>query len=118
MTAREEPLVGVVLADGGPNAAYLRHAAEITARIDRLPASWSSWSAMLILSLAGIFEVYDLYQTAYVPPGLIHDGIFSADRRGFFGLSDQATFAASTFLGLFLGAIAFARAADRLGRRA
>jgi putative MFS transporter len=95
-----------------------QRAAGITARIDRLPASRSMWSLLLLVSLAGLFEVYDLYQTAYVPPGLVRDGIFSAaTTKGFFGLSDQATFAAATFLGLFFGAIAFSSVADRFGRR-
>ena len=55
--------------------------------------------------------------TAHVPVGLLRDGIFS-DTDGFlFGLSDQATFAAATFLGLFIGAIGFGAVADRFGRR-
>lgn len=70
-----------------------------------------------LVSLAGIFEVYDLYETAYLPLGLVRDGIFRSGKGGLFGLSDQATFAAATFLGLFLGAIAFSSIADRLGRR-
>lgn len=63
----------------------------------------------LLVSLAAIFELYDLYQTAYVPLGLMQDGIFTT--------ADQASFAATTFFGLFLGAIGFASIADRLGRR-
>jgi putative MFS transporter len=35
-----------------------------------------------------------------------------------FGLTDQATFAAATFLGLFIGTIGLASVADRFGRRA
>ena len=49
--------------------------------------------------------------------GLLRDGIFSETDRFLFGLSDQATFAAATFLGLFIGAIGFGRVADRFGRR-
>jgi putative MFS transporter len=93
------------------------HAAAITARIDRLPVCRAVWTPLLLVSLAGIFEVYDLYETAYLPLGLVRDGIFKSGRDGLFGLSDQATFAAATFLGLFLGAIAFSSIADRLGRR-
>ena len=92
-------------------------AADITARIDRLPESRHIWQLVGLLSLAGMFEVFDLYQTAYIPTGLVRAGIFSDGAKGFFGLPDQATFAASTFLGLFIGAIALASVADRFGRR-
>jgi putative MFS transporter len=94
-----------------------RDAAAITARIDRLPESRRIWWLVVLLALAGLFEVYDLYQTAYVPAGLVRAGIFSQGANGLFGLPDQATFAASTFLGLFLGSIAFASVADKFGRR-
>ncbi len=54
---------------------------------------------------------------AYIPPGLVRDGIFRTASEGFLGQSDQATFAAATFFGLFLGAIGFSSVADRFGRR-
>ena len=91
-------------------------AAAITARIDRLPENRHVWSLVIVVALAGLFEVYDLYQTAYVPAGLVRAGIFSSG-AGLFGVADQAAFAGSTFLGLFIGAIAFASVADRFGRR-
>ncbi|WP_245316904.1 MFS transporter [Bradyrhizobium manausense] len=93
------------------------HAAAITARIDRLPENRHTWRLAVLISLAGMFEVYDLYQTAYVPTGLVRSGIFSEGGKGLFGLPDQAAFASSTFLGLFIGAIAFASVADRFGRK-
>jgi putative MFS transporter len=92
-------------------------ASAITARIDRLPENRRTWWLVALLSLAGMFEVYDLYQTAYIPAGLVRAGIFSDGAKGLFGLPDQAAFAASTFLGLFVGAIGFASVADRFGRR-
>jgi putative MFS transporter len=93
-------------------------AATITARLDRLPESRHIWVLVLLLSLGGCFELYDLLMTAYVSPGLIRDGIFQAGAKGLFGLTDQATFASVTFLGLFVGTICFGYVADRYGRRA
>jgi MFS transporter, putative metabolite:H+ symporter len=97
--------------------AQLQHTAQITARIDRLPACRTTWMPVVLVSLAAIFELYDLFQTAYIPPGLVCDGIFRTGSHGFLGQSDQATFAAVTFFGLFLGAIGFSSIADRFGRR-
>jgi putative MFS transporter len=93
-------------------------AAEITARIDRLPPCWTVWRLVVLLSLGAFFEMYDLFQTAYVSPGLISSGIFRVGAKGLFGLTDQATFAAATFAGLFAGTILFGSVADGFGRRA
>lgn len=93
-------------------------AEEITARIDRLPSSWTVWRLIVLLSLGGAFEFYDLFQTAYLSPGLLSSGIFHAGANGLFGLTDQATFAAATFAGLFIGTMLFGSVADRFGRRA
>ncbi|WP_440814012.1 MFS transporter [Pseudomonas syringae] len=101
-TAAEEPL----------RAAY------ISARIDRLPAVASIWRLVALLSIAGFFELYDLFQTAYISPGLIREGIFATGSQGLFGFSDQAAFASATFLGLFFGASLLSPIADRFGRRA
>lgn len=92
--------------------------AEITARIDRLPSCWTVWRLVVLLSLGAFFEMYDLFQTAYVSPGLISSGIFRVGAKGLFGLTDQASFAAATFAGLFAGTILFGSVADRFGRRA
>lgn len=91
--------------------------ARIGARIDRLPASASVWRLVGLLALGGFFELYDLFQTAYISPGLIADGIFAQGADGAFGMSDQAAFAAATFLGLFVGAALLSPFADRFGRR-
>ena len=93
-------------------------AALISARIDRLPAVASLWKLVALLSIGGFFELYDLFQTAYISPGLIRDGIFAAGNKGVFGVSDQAAFASATFLGLFFGASLLSPIADRFGRRA
>mgnify|MGYP003605202465 CR=1 FL=1 len=93
-------------------------AAHISARIDRLPAVATIWRLVALLSIGGFFELYDLFQTAYISPGLISDGIFHTGSEGVFGFSDQAAFASATFLGLFLGASLLSPIADRFGRRA
>jgi MFS transporter, putative metabolite:H+ symporter len=93
-------------------------AAGISARIDRLPSVATLWRLIALLSIGGFFELYDLFQTAYISPGLFQAGIFQKGAQGAFGVSDQAAFASSTFLGLFLGASLLSPIADRFGRRA
>jgi putative MFS transporter len=91
--------------------------AGIGARLDRLPMAWPLWRWVLLLSGGAFFEIYDLFLTAYLSPGLVRAGIFRPEGAVFWGLSSQATFAAVTFGGLFLGTVAFSAAADRFGRR-
>src|SRR6267143_1425059 len=93
-------------------------AAMINARLDRLPATRYVWKLVVLLSLGAFFEIYDMGLTGSLSPGLIRAGIFHVGVKGMFGLTDQATFAAVTFLGLFIGTITFASVADRYGRRA
>jgi putative MFS transporter len=92
--------------------------AMLTARFNRLPASRYLWQLIALLSLCGFFEIYEIALTSTLSPGLIRAGVFNADAKGLFGLTDQASFAAATFLGLFIGTSLFAAVADRLGRRA
>jgi putative MFS transporter len=92
-------------------------AASITARLDRLPASREIWKLVILLSLGGGFELYDLLMTGYVAPGLVRSHIFSPGHTGLFGLPDQAAFASVTFAGLFVGTIGFGYVADKFGRR-
>src|SRR5450631_1104874 len=101
----------------GP-ATGVSSAAELVARLDRLPGSRSIWVMVLTLALGGFFEYYDIYLTAYLSPGLIRSGVFHAGSEGMFGLPDQATFASVTFAGFFIGASVFGSLADRFGRRA
>jgi MFS transporter, putative metabolite:H+ symporter len=91
--------------------------AELTARLDRLPATRHLWGLAFRLSLGAFFEMFDLFLTAYVSPLLIRAGIFQPNGHGWLGLSDQATFAAATFGGLFVGTMLFSSVADRFGRR-
>jgi putative MFS transporter len=89
----------------------------VGARLDALAASPRLWARILLVSLGGAFEFYDLMMTGYVSPALSRAGLFHTGRAGLFGQSDQAVFNAATFLGLFLGALLVARVADRFGRR-
>jgi MFS transporter, putative metabolite:H+ symporter len=93
-------------------------AALIRARLDRLPTTRYIWKLVLLLSLGGCFEFYDLFLMTYIGPGLIRSGLFSAASVSFFGTSGLASFVAATFAGLFIGTLAFGFTADRFGRRA
>ena len=46
-------------------------AADIGARLDRLPWSRGLRNIVLLISLGCVFEFYDLFFTAYVAPGMI-----------------------------------------------
>ena len=70
-----------------------------------------------MLSLGGCFEMYDLFFTAYIGPGLVRSGLFSSASASFFGFSGLASFVAATFAGLFIGTMVFGFAADWFGRR-
>ena len=89
----------------------------LSARIDALPTSAGLWRFIVLLSLGGFFELYDLFQTGYISSGLLAENIFHLGAAGVFGISDQAAFASATFLGLFLGASLLTPYADRFGRR-
>ncbi len=92
-------------------------APELITRIDALPSSPGLWRFIILLAIGGFFELYDLFQTAYISPGLIAEGIFHTGSQGVFGISDQAAFASSTFLGLFVGTSLLSPLADKFGRR-
>jgi MFS transporter, putative metabolite:H+ symporter len=92
-------------------------AALISARLDRLPATRYIWKLVLLLSLGGCFEFYDLFFTAYIGPGLVRSGLFSSTSASFFGFNGLASFVSATFAGLFLGTLIFGFAADKFGRR-
>jgi len=72
---------------------------------------------IILLSLGGFFEYYDLFFTGYVAPGLVKSHILTATTRGFFGSGGIASFVAAMFAGLFLGTLVLSFAADRFGRR-
>ena len=89
----------------------------IRIRLERLPATRYIWSLVLLLSLGGWFEYYDLFFTAYVGPGLVGGGLFTSTSVAFFGFKGLASFVAATFAGLLVGTLLFGFAADRFGRR-
>ena len=112
----------------GVRTATLQNAASISARLDRLPATWSVWKLVIMLSLGSFFELYDLVLTGYVTPGLVKSGVLSGDVASlsnatdiwsFFTLlfSGRASFIAALFSGLFLGTIFCGFLADKFGRR-
>lgn len=91
---------------------------EISARLDRLPATRTIWKMVLMLSLGYFFEIYDLMYTGYIAPGLVKEGILTATTHGLFGTTGVASFIAALFCGLFVGTIACGFLADKFGRRA
>jgi putative MFS transporter len=44
-------------------------AAAISARLDHLPSTRRIWTMVVLLSLGGCFEYYDLFLTGYIAPG-------------------------------------------------
>jgi putative MFS transporter len=90
-------------------------AASITARLDRLPATRQVWVMVILLSLGGFFEFYDLFFTGYVVPGLVREGLLNTISVGLF--TGPAVFPAATFAGLFIGTLVFGFIADKYGRR-
>ena len=100
-----------------PGAARLS-AGAISARIDRLPATRTIWTYVVLLGFGMFFELYDLLFTAYVAPSLVKSGVLTAGTAGLFGTTGVASFIAALFTGLFIGTILCGFLADRFGRRA
>src|SRR5271170_6712525 len=90
-------------------------AATILARLERLPGTRHVWTLVMLLSLGGVFEFYDLFMTAYVIPGLMKAGLLADVKVSIF--AGPALFVAATFAGLFIGTFVFGYAADKYGRR-
>jgi putative MFS transporter len=90
----------------------------ISQRLEALPASSYVWKLVILLSLGGCFEIYDLFFTGYIAPGLIRSGLLTTTTQAFFGFSGIGAFVAATFAGLFAGTFFLGFLADRFGRRA
>jgi hypothetical protein len=76
-------------------------AGAISARIDRLPATRTIWTYIVLLGFGMFFELYDLLFTAYVAPSLVKSGVLTAGTAGLFGTTGVASFIAALFTGLF-----------------
>jgi putative MFS transporter len=90
---------------------------DISRRLESLPASSTLWRLVMLLSLGGCFEVYDLFFTGYIAPGLNRSGLLTTRTEAFFGFSGIGAFVAATFAGLFIGTFFLGFLADRFGRR-
>jgi MFS transporter, putative metabolite:H+ symporter len=90
---------------------------EISRRLESLPASSYVWRLVILLSLGGCFEIYDLFLTGYIAPGLNRSGLLTTTTQAFFGFSGIGAFVAATFAGLFVGTFFLGFLADRFGRR-
>jgi putative MFS transporter len=81
------------------------------------------WKLVTLISLGGCFELYDLFLTAYIAPGLSRAGYFAPASLGAFnilgpiGVAGIGTFVFAFFAGLFVGAICLGHVADHYGRR-
>jgi MFS transporter, putative metabolite:H+ symporter len=116
--SREE-IMSVVGVDTGFDLAGSRSGPdEISHRLESLPASPYVWCLVILLSLGGFFEMYDLFFTGYIAPGLTRSGLLTTTTQAFFGFSGIGAFVAATFAGLFVGTFFLGFLADRFGRRA
>ena len=98
-------------------------AAALAARLDRLPPSRHVRHLVTLISLGACFELYDLFLTAYIVPGMVKSGLFTPESLGIFGVlqplhvAGPGTFVFALFAGLFVGTIAFGWVPDAYGRR-
>jgi putative MFS transporter len=104
-------------AGASPQATEGDASSRITARLDRLPATRYLWGLVVLISLGGFFEIYDLIFMGYIAPGMAKSGILATTTASFFAFKGFAAFVAATFAGLFVGTFGLGFLADRYGRR-
>ncbi|MDE2515053.1 MAG: MFS transporter [Rhodospirillales bacterium] len=98
-------------------------AATLAARLDRLPTTRHIWHLVTLISLGACFELYDLFLTAYVIPGMAKSGMFTPQSLGIFNVlgplkvAGPGTFVFALFAGLFVGTMFLGWTADAYGRR-
>jgi putative MFS transporter len=93
------------------------YAGEVAARLDRLPFTRSLWRLVLLISLGGAFELYELFMIPYIAPGLVKSGLFTTAPKGFFDIDGVGFLVFCNFAGMWVGCVAFGFIADRWGRR-
>ena len=84
----------------------------IAARLDRLPFSRNLWRLALLISLGGAFDLYDIFLSTYIAPGLVANGLFTTTAAGFFDIHSVGFFTSCNFAGMFLGCMGFGFVAD------
>ncbi len=92
-------------------------AADISARLERLPLEGPVLRIVAILALGCFVENYFLQMTAYIAPSLISDGLYNRTASSLFDIHSVGFFIFSGFAGMGVGSVLFGSIADRFGRR-
>lgn len=91
--------------------------ASIVARLDRLPPTRYFVRLVALIAIGGWFEFYEFSMPGGISLGLTKR-IYTASAAGLFAWNSFATFLATFFFGMFVGAFLFTWISDRFGRRA
>jgi MFS transporter, putative metabolite:H+ symporter len=89
----------------------------IAARLDRLPFTRTLWRLVALVSLGGAFDLYDIFLSTYIAPGLVASGLFRSATARLTDIDGVGFFIFCTFAGMFVGSMGFGFIADRVGRR-